>query len=244
MPPGEFRWVLGLDEAGRGSLLGPLVVGGFAVPASEGIDAELRGLGTKDSKALSARRREEVFEGLCRRGTLLAAWADPPEVDRWVRGPGLNALEVALMGGLIRRCSPGLVLADACDVDADRFARHLRRQLPPSFPRVRIVARHKADRDLPLVSAASIVAKVTRDRRMVQLARTLGEEMGTGYPSDPRTRRHLEDLLARHRDLPPHVRRTWATVTRVSRSLHPGEPLERWGGSGPSPAGAPEDEGL
>ncbi|MCK4614298.1 MAG: ribonuclease HII, partial [Thermoplasmata archaeon] len=78
----------------------------------------------------------------------------------------------------------------------------------------RIISEHKADTKYPAVSAASIVAKVTRDREMEKLRQEYGE-LGSGYPSDPITRAYLLDLFRKGKELPPFVRRSWETIKKI-----------------------------
>lgn len=202
---------MGIDEAGRGSLIGPLVVGGFL--AREDRLGSLREVGARDSKLLSADRREAVFASLARVGRRLSIALPAPVVDTWVRrGGGLNRLEAATFARLIRRAAPDLVYVDACDVRADRFGRDVARL---AHAEGRVVSRHRADRDLPIVGAASIVAKVRRDRAIGRLRAELGDAVGSGYPSDERTCAFVRGVLAGGAAAPPWLRHSWATTERL-----------------------------
>ncbi|MGI0053546.1 MAG: ribonuclease HII [Thermoplasmata archaeon] len=215
--------VLGLDEAGRGSLLGPLVVGGFLAPESAlpGLSA----LGARDSKALSPRRREEVYRRLASVGIRLTVALSPAIIDRAVRERGLNRLEARAFAHLIRRARPDRVILDACDPVADRFGRLVRALADVSAP---VEARHHADRDEPLVGAASVVAKVRRDRAVRRLAGALERDLGSGYPSDERTLQAVRVELARVGGAPaPWIRHSWATIERLKPAV-PVVPLERF----------------
>ncbi len=214
--------ILGIDEAGRGSVLGPLVVGAFA--CEEGCVPSLREHGVRDSKLLSAEQREAVYARLGRMGSLDSVALLPRTIDRYVAHGGLNELELEAFAKLIRRWSPDVAYVDACDPNAERFGERLRARAGGS---VRIVSRHKADRDFPIVGAASIVAKVRRDAALERLRRTAGEAIGCGYPHDPET----QACVLRHaRDggpVPPWMRRTWETVQRVKRA-HPARTLDAY----------------
>jgi|SRR5208283_1574382 len=202
--------VLGVDEAGRGSLVGPLVVGGFCLPADR-LDA-LVALGAKDSKALTPRARERVFAGLDALGTKAEVVLSPRTVDRAVSRRGLNDLEAEAFARLIRELAPDVAYVDACDPNERRFGLRVARLAGGS---ARVIARHHADRDFPVVGAASIVAKVQRDRALARLREELGEELGSGYPSDRRTVRFVRAALADGSPVPPWVRGSWATMQRV-----------------------------
>ncbi len=209
---------LGLDEAGRGSVLGPLVVGAFLLPGPVRAGEErLRSLGVRDSKRLAPGRREEVFASLPAVGPCASARADPALVDRHVEQRGLNRLEISLMARLILELKPKVVLVDACDVDARRFGQRLKDLAGSSGWKGRVISAHGADDRFPVVSAASIVAKVTRDRALAELQRRAPEPLGSGYPSDPVTRAYLSGCLGRGGPLPSWVRGSWATLDRIKK---------------------------
>jgi ribonuclease HII len=202
--------IVGVDEAGRGSFLGPLLVGGFAV-ASDRVD-EVRAAGARDSKELSPAQREEVYARLRLIGAMRSVTLLPPAIDRAVAHRGLNELEATAFGHLVRGLRAGEARVDACDRNERRFGRRVAHHA--GVP-VRVVAAHHADRDDPVVGAASIVAKVRRDRAIVRLAEQLGMEVGSGYPSDPQTVEFVRDWLAAHTERPPWLRASWATMRRV-----------------------------
>jgi ribonuclease HII len=214
--------VLGLDEAGRGSVLGPLVLGGFLCP--ERSVAELVPLGVRDSKLLSPARRAELYEALGQVGRRYTVTLRPQEIDAAVAHRGLNGLEADGFARLVRRARPDRIEVDACDVRAERFGRRVAELARFDGP---VVSRHRADRELPVVGAASIVAKVRRDAAVRRLSGQLGLDLGSGYPSDPRTVDHLRGILARPGVGPPYLRRSWATVERVKREL-PRSTLDRF----------------
>jgi ribonuclease HII len=202
--------ILGLDEAGRGSVLGPLVVGGFLVDSS---DLErVVGCGACDSKLLDPEERERIALELPSIGECDSMVLPPREIDQYVHRGRLNELEANAFGALVARLRPDEVHADACDTDARRFARMIARR---SRGTARILAQHHADRDDPVVGAASIVAKVRRDRAIWRLSRQLGVDVGSGYPSDPRTIEFLRARLPSEPVLPGWVRSSWYTLQRV-----------------------------
>jgi ribonuclease HII len=202
--------ILGLDEAGRGSVVGPLVVGGFLVD-SDRLD-ELVASGARDSKQLSPEERERIRLELPRLGECDAVVLPPREIDQYVARGHLNQLEARAFGTLVQRFRPEEVHADACDPVAHRFAQQIARWARHDC---RILARHHADRDDPIVGAASIVAKVRRDRSIRLLCRQLGVDVGSGYPSDPHTIEFLQSRLATEPIVPGWVRSSWSTMQRV-----------------------------
>ena len=212
------RVVGGVDEAGRGCLLGPLVVAG--VSASRQGVAKLKELGVRDSKKLSPKRREELFPEIIRAAKKVY-WASvaPAEIDEVVthgrRLRKLNYLEAVYFARVIDKLGAQKVTVDASDVIPDRFGRDVSSNLAA---RCKVVALHKADRDFPVVSAASIVAKVERDRQ-VELLRQAHGDFGSGYPSDPVTRSFFSSWMKRGRPLPPYVRKSWKTWGNIEQTL-------------------------
>jgi ribonuclease HII len=207
--PGEL--LLGLDEAGRGSVLGPLVVGGF-LTTSERLPA-LRALGVRDSKELSPIRRSEIFEHLPDLGRCVSLRLSPLTIDAAVRTGSLNRLEARAFAQLTRQTRPSRIYIDACDPVAERFGREVAglARVPPD----RVDARHKADRDLTIVGAGSIVAKVLRDQAIARLARQLGTQVGSGYPADPITREFVRATLSDGGPVPPFMRASWKTTATL-----------------------------
>lgn len=207
-----MRTRLGIDEAGRGCVLGPLVFGALLV--DEAREPELRALGARDSKRLSRKRRLALREPLAE---VALGWGvleiQPEEIDR--RSLGLLGKEAIV--SLVERFRPDVVVLDAPvpprgirafrdDVAARLLARGLT---------VEIVAENKADDTYPCCSAASIFAKTLRDERLAELEGRAGAPIGSGYPSDPVTRAWLEQV---HRDtggFPDFVRTKWETVRRL-----------------------------
>ncbi|MCI4368938.1 MAG: ribonuclease HII [Thermoplasmata archaeon] len=215
--------LLGLDEAGRGSVLGPLVVGGFLL--EEERLGELPALGVKDSKQLTPGARERIYGRLRSLGTCSSVTLSAPEVDRWVRRGGLNELEARAFAQLIRRHRPEVAFADACDPVAARFQENIYRL---SGSKSRVDARHHADEELPIVGAASIVAKVRRDRAIAGLQARVSGVIGSGYPSDATTVAYVRSCLSTGAALPDWVRSSWSTTRRLKleRSARPLETFD------------------
>ena len=198
-----------MDEAGRGPVVGPLVVG---LAACED-PSEVAALGVRDSKLLSARRREGLYHeirNVCRTESVAVS---ARELDRRMDEVTLNQVELEVFALLARRVPSDAYYLDACDVDAERFGREFAR-LSGCDAR-RVVSEHRADATYPLVSAASIIAKVERDRAIAQIAERLeplvGLPLGSGYAHDETTRVFLERHLERFGALPEEARAAWAT---------------------------------
>jgi ribonuclease HII len=216
--------IVGVDEAGRGAWLGPLVVAAVAVPFERLTD--IRTAGARDSKELSPAAREAVYGRIVRLGRCRSVTIVPRTIDRSVDRGELNLLEARAFARLVRELAPHTAYVDACDADAQRFGRTVAAMAGSA---AHVVARHKADRDHPLVGAASIVAKVRRDRAIARLAERLGDEIGSGYPSDARTIDFVRRTVAPGARTPEWLRRSWATTTRVIR-VRPGPTLDGFPG--------------
>jgi ribonuclease HII len=197
---------MGIDEAGRGPVIGPLVICGFVYDES----VDLRALGAKDSKQLSPTRREKLAVGLLEVATdhrLSVITA----IDIDQRDCSLNDLEINHMARLIDELAPDTVYVDAIQSDCAAFRDKLMSRLSHKCT---IIAENKADVKFPVVSAASILAKVERDAAVGRLRKEYGD-IGSGYPSDPTTRQWLRDWYSSHGSFPPVVRHTWATIKEL-----------------------------
>ena len=208
----------GADEAGRGCIAGPLVVAG--VSATRSALRDLKELGVKDSKMLTRRQRETLYPEIlkiCSR----AYWAhiEPVEIDAAVltgkKLRKLNYLEAVYFAKVIDQLEARSVTVDSCDVVPKRFQTNVHDNLTL---KCRVTALHKADRDFPIVSAASILAKVERDRQVERL-RGLHGDFGSGYPSDPKTKLYFRSLLEEGRHPPDWTRRSWKSWERFRQSL-------------------------
>jgi len=197
---------VGVDEAGKGPVLGSM----FA--AAVRADPAALPDGVADSKTLSPERRETLAAQIRDRATGVGVAEvpveriDDPETDmnRLTVDAHARALSSLAIDGLA-------VLVDAGETDAGRFGRRVAGAVDAA---VDLTARHEADADDPLVGAASIVAKVERDAHVERLAETYGD-LGSGYPSDPATRRFLRAWVDREGDLPPCARSSWRTCEDV-----------------------------
>ncbi len=199
-----MRW-LGLDEAGRGAVLGPLVVGGF-VTDEAGVEA-VTAAGATDSKQLSAKKREALIGPLSELGEHHVIHVSAGEID----AENINTLEERAFVALIERFRPDGVIIDApCHPRAIPTFRA--RLLDTLSYEPELVIQPKADLDFPVCGAASIFAKVSRDAAI----RALGE-VGSGYPSDPVTRGWIQGHLRSAEPLPGCIRKRWGTIQALSQ---------------------------
>ena len=198
-------FVSGLDESGRGPVLSSLVVALASIEAEK--EHELSELGITDSKKLTAEKREELFpeiNKLCNCGIVEITAA---ELNKRMWRESLNVIEAKAMGGLAASLE-GRIYIDLPEKDASRFIRKAK------LVGRDVVAEHKADLKYPIVGAASILAKVTRDRRIGELKEKVGEEIGSGYTSDERTINALKNPEIRVK-LKGEIRNRWSTMDRI-----------------------------
>lgn len=209
----------GIDEAGRGPVLGPLVVAGVAVP-----DAQvLVDLGCKDSKRLTPARRvrlARLIEDLPD-ATIHVETIEPADLDAEMAQGSLNEVVLRRFQSTAAVLGAERTVVDAADVDAARFGSRIAQALPKGAV---VVSEHQADDHHAVVAAASIIAKVRRDSALDELARRLERrlpmELGSGYPSDPKTVAFLAAWMERFGGLPPGTRRRWKTAQRLLDDRH------------------------
>ena len=211
------RKIAGVDDAGRGAILGPLVIAGVYV--KEDKLEHLINIGVRDSKLLSPNRRADLYHQIMSIADGVSiVKLKPEQIDDYVlkgkKYKRLNYLEALSMAKVIDSLDAGMVYVDASDVNVERFKQDILETLKR---KVEIISAHHADRIYPIVSAASIIAKVTRDKEIFDLSQKFGN-IGSGYPADDVTTRFLRQWIKKHGDMPPFARRSWKTVKRLLNS--------------------------
>ena len=208
-----MRTLLGIDEAGRGCVLGPMVYGACLI--GEADESVLRELGARDSKKLSATKRATVRAAVEARAL---AWdvvrLEPAQLD----GESLNELGSRTIVDLAVKHRPTVLVLDAPvpPRGIERWVASLTERLEARGVRgMEIVAENGADDRWPCCSAASLFAKTDRDAILAELEASAGARLGSGYPSDPKTRAWLQAVYDETGDFPPFVRRKWETVRRI-----------------------------
>jgi ribonuclease HII len=200
--------VCGVDEAGRGSMIGPLVVAAISIEKSK-VD-ELTALGVKDSKKLSPSAREYLYKKIINLVDDYAiSKATPKAIDHSVAQHHLNHLEAVHMAKVIKKLGPAISYVDSCDVNPARFGKEITELSKTG----KIKSYHHADSKFVVVSAASIIAKVTRDRAIEKINKLY--KIGSGYPSDGRTVKFVRDWFLANGQVPTFVRKSWAPVKLI-----------------------------
>jgi ribonuclease HII len=204
----NFVQVCGVDDAGRGSMLGPLVIAGISINKTK--ISKLSLMGVKDSKQLTSKSREELYKKII----LLVddhfvAKISPKSIDASVKNHGLNHLEAKYMAKVISQLNPDISYVDSCDVNPQRFGK----EISKLSNNKKIKSYHHADSRFVVVSAASIIAKVTRDKAISRLRKI--HDLGSGYPSDPKTINFVKTYYAVKQVLPTFVRKSWKPTQKI-----------------------------
>ena len=196
--------VCGVDEAGRGSMLGPLVVAGISISKSK-VNL-LKKQGIRDSKKLSPRAREHLYKKIIQIVDDYCIVKIPPRIiDKSVSNHSLNHLEAKYMAKVISKLSPSTAFVDSCDVNSKRFGK----EISKLTSNTKIRSYHHADSKFVTVSAASILAKVSRDRAITRLSKKY--DIGSGYPSDTKTRVFVKKSIRKNQNL-AFLRKSWKPV--------------------------------
>jgi len=172
--------------------------------------AELKGMGVKDSKLLTGAKRGELYpllKKLAHDFVVLKISAE--EIDKLRSESNLNAMEIERMQHIINMFNPDKVIIDSPEVDTKNFSKKVMAKVKNK--KMEIVAENFADKKYPVVGAASILAKVERDREIAKLHKKYGF-FGSGYPSDEITIRFLKDWIKKNKEFPPFVRKSWFTA--------------------------------
>jgi ribonuclease HII len=205
----------GIDEAGRGSLIGPLVVCSFTIE-EEKIE-ELENLKVKDSKKLSPKKREELYQKLSKIGNFSFDIIDAEKINRSTLS--LNKLEIL---SFIKLSDGDIVIIDCPEQNEARFVEKIRKSIPKE-----LIVENKADENYLVVSAASIGAKVMRDLKIKELEKRLKMEIGSGYPGDRRTLDFVKKIIKNKEIVDKIVRKRWSTFEKITQINHQQELVEK-----------------
>ena len=197
--------VCGVDDAGRGSVLGPLVIAGISIERSK--IKHLSEIGVRDSKQLSPARRENLYKKIIDIvDDYYVAKISPRLIDQSVKKNQLNNLEAEYMAKVISKLQPDSSYVDSCDVNPVRFGKKISKLAQSG----KIYSRHHADSKFAVVSAASIIAKVNRDKEIEKLRKKY--DLGSGYPSDSKTMKFVSNWIFTNKKAPQFVRASWKPV--------------------------------
>ena len=205
--------ICGIDEAGRGPIIGPLVIAGVLVDEKD--EARLKNIGVKDSKLLTPKQREDLFEKIkeiVKEYEIIIVGTK--EIDEAVESEttNLNWLEADKTAKIINKLTPNKAIIDSPSPNLKKYAEYIKNKLKDK--KTTLVCEHKADANYPVVAAASILAKVTRDKEIALIEKTIGKPIGSGYPADPYTQEFLKKHLDKYENF---VRKSWATYKKLKQ---------------------------
>ncbi|XP_013173229.1 PREDICTED: ribonuclease H2 subunit A [Papilio xuthus] len=216
--------MLGVDEAGRGPVLGPMVYGVAYCPLSQ--KKILESLGCADSKALTEDKRDEIFTKMLTEQESIdnVGWKAEVISPKYISNSmyrrakhSLNEVSMNSAISLIQMVLDGGVNLAEIYVDTVGPPEKYQAKLSEIFPNIKITVAKKADSIYPIVSAASIVAKVTRDHALKVWNFKEGLDMdhsqfGSGYPGDPLTKKFIREQIDHVFGYPLLVRFSWSTA--------------------------------
>ncbi len=204
---------LGIDDAGRGPVLGPMVLAGVLV--DEKTSEEYKKIGVKDSKDITPKRREFLAEKIKKSAIeFKRIKVSPEKIDSSLTtGTNLNSLEAIKIAKIINLINSNpnrklKVIVDCPSTNISSWTDFLKTKVE-NLSNLEISCEHKADRNHISVSAASILAKQKREDEVGKLKKEFGE-IGSGYPSDPVTCKFLEKNADKLKDK-NLFRKTWQT---------------------------------
>ncbi|MEC8446495.1 MAG: ribonuclease HII [Candidatus Thermoplasmatota archaeon] len=201
--------ICGVDEAGKGPVMGPMVVAAVSVENAKLVE----NLGFKDSKLLSSQRRLKLFNLIKQNYSYEIEIINVEKIDEYRMKNQLNLLNRKAFEKVISKLNPNVAYVDAADVNEERFGREIKINLTNPND-TDVISMHKADSMIPVVAAASIIAKETRELEIKKLKKEIGD-FGSGYPSDERTIKFLKSYFHDNSRWPPGTRKSWKTIERI-----------------------------
>jgi len=205
----------GIDEAGRGPVLGPLVIAIVCIKSEN--ESKLLNLGVKDSKLLKPSIRNALFQqiiDISEHNEIIAI--QPKEIDEALESINLNInkLEAQTSAKLIANSDSTKVIIDCPTTNYALYKSYIKKFLGNRYDEIEIIAENKADVNYPVVSAASILAKVTRDNLIEELKKKHNIDFGSGYTSDPLTQKFISENWSNEK-YSELIRKQWETFKRL-----------------------------
>jgi len=213
--------LLGIDDAGRGPVIGPMILAGCLI--DEKVIPTLKKLGVTDSKQLTQKRREFLEEKIKEIAETFEVIIIPPtEIDQKnSEGTKLNEVEAIACAEIINKINKGYnkikVTIDCPSVSISKWTDFLKTKIQ-NLSNLEISCEHKADKNHTSVAAASIIAKCLREREMDALKKIYGNHIGSGYCADPLTCKFLEKNALKHKE-DGIFRQTWITWQKAYQNL-------------------------
>ncbi len=215
------KYALGIDEAGRGPVIGSMFIAGVILSPEK--STELFDDGARDSKKLSKKRREELYPVVKDKAfSTYSVETKAAEIDFERQRISLNELEAQKMAKVIEKAleedlNLEKIIIDLPDPNADKFMNRINKYI--DIPdEIEVIAEHGADDKYSVCSAASIIAKVDRDRHVADLSEKYGLDIVTGYPHEKSVNEYLKKIIDNEEEYPDFVRTSWRTAERVKEN--------------------------
>lgn len=207
--------IIGIDDAGRGPVLGPMVLTGVLIDDKKE-EIKIKEWGAKDSKLLTPKQRKILSDKIKETYTYEREIIKPKEIDDF---PNLNNLEAIKSGMIINKLMKGIdekvkVIVDCPSVNTKAWGEYLMNTIIKK-DMVELACEHKADFNYPVVSAASIISKETREDELKRLKKELDINFGSGYPADPKTKDFLVATFG-EKKYDSLIRKTWSTYKKIA----------------------------
>jgi len=201
--------ILGIDEAGRGPVIGPMVIAGVMI--EEGKESSLGDV--KDSKLVSQKNRIILNRHVKNHSKHEVLVVDPEIIDAAVLSGELNLnwLEAHKQADIINKLKPDKAIIDCPSINCKKYKEYLQNLIKNK--QIKLVVEHKADENYPVCSAASILAKVEREKQVGDIKRKYGNT-GSGYPADPETKEFIKNNWNK---CPEIFRKSWSTYKRFAQ---------------------------
>lgn len=200
--------VLGIDEAGRGPVIGPMVMAGAMI--EEGNESQLGDV--KDSKLVSQKNRIILERNIKNQTKYEIIVIEPEIIDAAVLSGELNLnwLEAHKQAEIINKLKPDKAIIDCPSINCKAYEEYLQNLIENKD--IELIVEHKADENYPICSAASILAKTEREKQMGDIKRKYGKT-GSGYPADPYTKEFIKNNWNK---CPEIFRKSWSTYKRFA----------------------------
>lgn len=208
--------IAGIDEAGRGAVIGPMIIAGVAIKATQ--QKKLKEIGVRDSKELTPQKREKIYKEIESLAKNIVVIKIPACIITSYQSKKINLdqIEAMKMANIVKMIEADKIYIDSIEQNSNKFENMIKTYLDKEY---NLIVRNYLDESIPVVSAASIIAKVERDREIEEIKKEVNFDFGVGYSHDERTIKFIEKILLNEDSPPKYLRLKWETVKDVARKL-------------------------
>ncbi|MFH1307209.1 MAG: ribonuclease HII [Candidatus Micrarchaeota archaeon] len=203
--------IVGVDEAGRGCVIGPMVIAIAIIDPLQ--EYKLKEMGVRDSKELEPKRRRMLYKEVRKICKTKNVKISAKEITKLMDEYSLNDIEAMKIAKLLKDAKAEAAYIDSPDNVPKNFEKRIMK-FSKNKMKMKLVCENKADKNHPIVAAASIIAKVQRDREIEKIKKIVGYDFNSGYTSDIITISFLEKH-ANDGEVKPYLRHKWKTLQRL-----------------------------